>query len=71
MNAYAAAHDAAELESALVAEYEAAHADYAADATARERFVTARDALITARAERTVAQLRAEHDALVADEAGK
>lgn len=71
MNARHAAIGAAELESALVAEYEAAHAGYAADATARERFVTARDALITARAERTVAQLRAAHDALVAGEGAR
>ncbi len=38
---------------------------------ASARYKTAREALITARAERTVAQLRAEHDALVAGEGAR
>ena len=42
--------------------------DADAIAAASARYKTARDALITARAERTVAQLRAEHDALAAAE---
>ena len=42
--------------------------DADAIATASARYKLAREALITARAERTVAQLRAEHDALAAAE---
>ena len=45
--------------------------DADAIAAASTRYAAARDALITARAERTVAQLRAAHDALVAGEGAR
>ena len=62
----ASEHDAAKA-AFMAASEGASRAQFALEA-ASTRYAAARDALINARAERTVAQLRAEHDALAAAE---